>query len=81
MPDVITGLPLRLHEKLALHYLHMSSSLSNEQLACALSMQPRGVQDMLRRLRKDSYIESTGKGRKRQLWLTFDVSCGTTRPA
>ncbi len=72
-PAAIAQLPLRLHEKLALVFIHQAPDVSNERLAQVLGMQPRGAQDMLRRLREHGFIYGQRKGRARSMWLTFHV--------
>jgi DNA-binding MarR family transcriptional regulator len=73
IPPNIAQLPLRLSEKVALHFIHRCPDITNDRLAQLLGMRPRGTQDMLRRLRQLGYIVSHGKGRARQLELMFPV--------
>jgi len=73
IPTEIAQLPLRLTEKLAIHFIHRSPDISNDRLAQLLGMRSRGVQDMLRRLRQLGYVANYGKGRARRLKLMFPV--------
>lgn len=73
-------LPLRRSEKLALHFVHGSPGITNYQLARLLKMQPRGAQDLLRRLRQRGYIVSHGNGRARKMDLAFRVEQHVLHP-
>lgn len=73
IPTEIAQLPVRLPEKLALHFIGRCPDITNERLAQLLGMRSRGTQDMLRRLRQLGYVANHGKGRARRLGLVFPV--------
>lgn len=70
----IAALPnLTLIERVALANIGEHPGCSNAPLAKLLGISVRGVEDLLRRLRDSGLIRQIGKGRARQLNLTFPV--------
>jgi DNA-binding Lrp family transcriptional regulator len=67
------ALPLSLSEKVALEQIHQLPGCSNERLADLIGISCRGVENLLRRLRDQGFIEQVGKGRARRHLLKFAV--------
>lgn len=73
IPAAIGALPLAIGEKVVLAHIAKSPGCSNARLAKLIGGTCRGVENLLRRLRRQGYIEQTGKGRARRHRLLFPV--------
>ncbi len=73
IPAAIATLPLAIGEKIVLAQIAESPGCSNARLAQLIGGTCRGVENLLRRLRRQEYIEQTGKGRARRHRLLFPV--------
>jgi hypothetical protein len=76
IPGSITALPLSLSEKVALTHIHQFPGCSNAGLAELLGVSCRGVENLVRRLRGQGYIEQVGQARARRHQLKFKVEVG-----
>jgi hypothetical protein len=85
IPATIAGLPLTIAEKVVLAQIDKFPGCSNARLAKLIGGTCRGVENLLRRLRRQGYIQETGKGRARQHRLLFHVEhhtkCGDDEAA
>ena len=73
IPGPIAVLPITLQEKAALSRIEKIPGASNDGIARLLGISERGVEDLLRRLREQGYVERFGHGRARQHRLTSRV--------
>ncbi len=73
IPAAIGALPLAIGEKVVLAHIVKFPGCSNARLAKLIGGTCRGVENLLRRLRRRGYIEQTGKGRARRHRLLFPV--------
>src|SRR5882757_7719905 len=76
IPAGIVALPISLSEKVVLEHIRQFPGCSNARLAELLGISGRGVENMLRRLRSQGYIEQVGKGRARRHRLKFKMEAG-----
>lgn len=73
IPAAIAALPLAIGGKVVLAHIAKFPGCSNARLAKLIGGTCRGVENLLRRLRRQGYIEQTGKGRARRHRLLFPV--------
>lgn len=73
IPAPIASLPLALGEKVVLAHIAKLPGCSNARLAELIGGTCRGVENLLRRLRRQGYIEQTGNGRAGRHRLLFPV--------
>lgn len=73
IPAAIAALPLAISEKVVLAHIHRFPGCSNTRLAELIGGTRRGIENLLRRLRQQGYIEQTRKGRARRHHLLFRV--------
>lgn len=73
IPAEIVSLPLTLAEKAVLAQIHKFPGCTNNRLAKLIGGTCRGVENLLRRLRRQGFIAQSGKGRARRHRLLFPV--------
>jgi hypothetical protein len=73
IPAAIAAVPLSISEKVVLAHIDKFPGCSNARLAELIGSSCRGAENLLRRLRRQGYIEQSGKGRARRHRLMFRV--------
>lgn len=73
IPASIAAMKLPVAQKIVLAHIANFPGCSNARLAKLIGVSNRGVESLLRRLRRQGYIEPAGKGRARRHYLMFPV--------
>jgi len=73
IPAAIADLPLAISEKIVLTHIFNLPGCSNARLAQLIGGTCRGVESLLKRLRRQGFIERAGNGRARRHHLLFHV--------